>query len=256
MRDEGGTPISIEPAGTLTAGLFRREYHGRSRPVLVRGHAADWPARRRWNFDFFAREYGSIRVTIRRSFAETDELRTTIGEYLAGITRNPEPNSYYVANGDFCRECPELRADYEPPAFLPNWFDELPADVFPGFRWILIGPAGSGSRMHVDVFGTASWNVVLLGEKLWCFHPPGELAGESPQTMYCVQRAGDLVYIPSGWWHAVENLDASICVTENLVDEANVRVVAEEFDGAGLRGWRDFLKSRAAVARVDETGQP
>ena len=38
-------------------------------------------------------------------------------------------------------------------------------------EWLVIGPAGSGSRWHIDPFGTSAWNLLLSGCKLWCICP-------------------------------------------------------------------------------------
>ena len=46
-------------------------------------------------------------------------------------------------------------------------------------RWLLIGPARSGSALHVDPLGTSAWNTLLLGTKLWAVLPPdGDGEGE------------------------------------------------------------------------------
>jgi len=41
----------------------------------------------------------------------------------------------------------------------------------------------------------------------------------------CVQTPGDLVFIPSGWWHSVINLEESIAVTQNFVSSQNLEKV-------------------------------
>jgi len=118
----------------------------------------------------------------------------------------------------------------------------------PPYRWVLIGVPGTGGRVHTDHAGTSAWNAVVVGRKRWVFfHPdtPGHLledleeghpdersdfwyqhkyhavvervvqsTGVQPREV--LQRAGEVVYIPNGWWHIVRNETFTIALTENF----------------------------------------
>jgi len=41
-------------------------------------------------------------------------------------------------------------------------------------RWLIVGPARSGSSFHVDPNCTSAWNAVVRGSKKWIMFPPGK----------------------------------------------------------------------------------
>ena len=129
---------------------------------------------------------------------------------------------------------------------MPAPFDEdllsVMGDARPDYRWLIAGPARSGSTFHQDPNGTSAWNAVVTGAKAWiALHPsvrappgvhvsadraevetPLSLAewlmsyyapcrarygptAADPRTpglmVEGVCEAGEVVFIPSGWWH-------------------------------------------------------
>ena len=88
---------------------------------------------------------------------------------------------------------------------------------------------GSGAPTH---FHGDAWNAVAHGRKLWLLSPPAharysatpilpylearaEWVLENKNTehpYHCVQEAGDVLYVPADWGHAVLNLRPTIGV--------------------------------------------
>eukprot|EP00922_Rhytidocystis_sp_ex-Travisia-forbesii_P039156 GHVS01058278.1.p1 GENE.GHVS01058278.1~~GHVS01058278.1.p1 ORF type:complete len:373 (-),score=51.92 GHVS01058278.1:421-1539(-) len=55
----------------------------------------------------------------------------------------------------------------------------------------------------------------------------------------CLQKAGDVIFVPPGWWHAVVNIEDTIACTQNYVSYAN-------FDAA----WCSMRRGRPRLATL------
>jgi hypothetical protein len=124
-----------------------------------------------------------------------------------------------------------------------------PASLLPDLRFVYCGPARSRTPLHVDIWATHSWSVNVCGVKRWRFVPPWDahcLLDRWGQRMApslddackasctaafprvararCVellQRAGEAVFVPSGWAHCVENVTRCLSVNANWGNAGN-----------------------------------
>ena len=125
-------------------------------------------------------------------------------------------------------------------------------------RWLIMGPSKSGSSFHVDPNCNFAWNATVHGRKKWIMYPPHvtppavndhvslvewfvkhyhEDHESKSKRLECVTRAGELMYVPRGWWHAVLNLEFSIALTHNVVTERNLLLVTDFLgDGSSCVG--------------------
>jgi histone arginine demethylase JMJD6 len=140
----------------------------------------------------------------------------------------------------------------------------------PPHKWFLVGPERSGSKVHIDPLATSAWNTVIVGKKRWVIFPPEtakstcEAAGlfeegeddeagnyfmkvlerlkASNPDLVCyefTQNPGETLLVPSGWWHAVLNLEDTVAITQNFCSPWN-------FD----RVWRSARDGRPKTSQV------
>lgn len=115
------------------------------------------------------------------------------------------------------------------PDYLPDLFaaDDLTQLTFG------MGPANDGVMFHAH---TAAWSALMYGEKEWLCYSPDDFHGETydrlamlearalPSAIWpsggggaklkplrLTQRAGEIIYVPDGWWHATFSLSDTAC---------------------------------------------
>ena len=61
-----------------------------------------------------------------------------------------------------------------------------------------------------------------------------------------VQRPGETVAFPAGWWHAVVNLDATLAVTESYGRMSDLDAIVEKLRGGGRARFAEVVEREAA----------
>lgn len=105
------------------------------------------------------------------------------------------------------------------------------------YRFAYIGPPGTQTLLHFDVFGTYSWSYNVSGEKRWYFPTPTSnkwlldsipyglplppdlrVVSDIEPLIEVVQRPSDLVFVPACYLHQTHNLKGeAFLIPEHLM---------------------------------------
>lgn len=210
--------------------------HGR--PQIVMGLSDTW-ACRDWTFDYFKRHHGN---TYFESLVQGENTAIGIAfsdfYHYAKYQRDNFPLYIFDEGVDSRPDTKHLVDQWTvPEIFRDDWFDQFDDYIRPPYRWIIMSPKRSGQQMHVDPLATSAWNTLLSGKKRWIIFKPDAGIGvhadirETGIDWYLhhydefkhlehwdfIQHPGETVYIPSGYWHNVINLEDCVSVTQNFL---------------------------------------
>lgn len=77
------------------------------------------------------------------------------------------------------------------------------------------------------------------------FYP---LLSNEEKPIECTQLPGETIYVPSGWWHCVLNLETTVAVTQNFVNSKNFEFVCLDM----APGYRHKGLCRAGLLALEE----
>lgn len=241
---------NIEKCYKLSLEDFNSRYGFPNKPVVIQGVIDSWPASNLWSRENLTKRFCKPEQTW-----QVGRVDMNLNLYFKYCSVVKEENPLYLFDKNFAEKYPELLNEYTvPPCFENDFFSLLPIKDRPSYRWFFIGPPMSGSTFHKDPNSTSAWNALVKGKKLWIMFPPEIVPpgvypskDESQVTtpvsvsnwmlnyffdslknhnnIQCIQKPGDIIYIPNGWWHQVLNLEECIGVTQNFVSECNLNQV-------------------------------
>lgn len=263
-------------ASEVTMEQFRERFLKAGQPVIITDVVPTWPASAKWHPEALMEQYCETLIKVNEYNADEVRVKMTMRDYLIYMRENKEYKPMYVFDSSFQRRAPGLLQDFGiPQYFWEDLFAALDESHRPAFRWFLMGCPRTGSPFHRDPNGTSAWNAVTHGHKRWALYPPwmarvpGQHADDrhpnshkwwsliyptlAPQDkpIEFIQGPGDLIFIPSGWWHAVLNLDETLSVTQNFVNVENLDAVVHSLVFSNMQGVLQYWRARLMSLRPE-----
>ncbi|KAG6589436.1 2-oxoglutarate and iron-dependent oxygenase JMJD4, partial [Cucurbita argyrosperma subsp. sororia] len=130
----------------------------------------------------------------------------------------------------------------------PDSYQEKDEISCSDYRFVYMGAKGSWTPLHADVFRSYSWSANVCGKKQWFLLPPSQshlvfdrnmkaciynifdnnisenlFPGFKKATwLECIQEQNEIIFVPSGWYHQVHNLEDTVSINHNWFNSYNL----------------------------------
>ena len=189
-------------------------------------------------------------------FNSQEKISMTLKEYISYWkskgNQNDSKNLLYLKDWHFVKQFPNVELYSTPKYFTSDWLNEYWEDKNDDYKFVYLGPKNSWTPFHSDVFGSFSWSANVAGFKKWIFVQKGlepdniydiskilPLNNSQPgaqDTFDCkihgkiryfeiIQGPGEVIFVPSGWYHQVLNLTDTLSINHNWFNGTNIKYV-------------------------------
>ncbi len=219
---------------------FKKNYLKPEKPVILRGLWKDYPAYNKWTPDFFKSILGNFEIGVFDGQKETPDrsfksphYKMPFGEYIDHITSDSEEDlRLFLFN--ILKVKPELREDFSFPPLTNLYLRNIP--------FMFFGSKGAKVRMHQDMDWSNVFLTQLHGRKeVYLFAPEyskllyrypfnvhSPINPEYPDLKnypafkyvkgyHCVLEPGDTLFMPSGYWHYIKNLEGGYAINQRAL---------------------------------------
>lgn len=232
---------TIERRATISRNDFLENYYAKNVPLILTGITKNWAALSRWNPEYLKTNYGQVEIEV-QSNRNSDRLyeiniekhrrKMQMADYVDAVVSGGATNDYYMVANNGNIEKTELRGLLDDLEMFPEYLDPLDIN---GRAFFWFGASGTFTPLHHDPVNLIF--VQVYGRKVWQIIPPhythllynyrgvfSEVDIKDPDyeqyplfkkipIIEVTLEAGDAIFMPVGWWHAVKSLDISISMS-------------------------------------------
>ena len=285
--------LDLKPIPRVTVidkDAFLKEYFVPQRPVVMENLCNDWPAREKWNFEYFREKAGEIVVPLydgkpakgnQKSHIVAQKMK--MSEYIDILKSGPTDLRMFFFN--LLQNCPDLVKDFKYPELGVKFFKKLPV--------LFVGGEGAKVLMHYDMDLANNFHFNFAGTKKFILYPPSETkylykvpfsivsmeaidmdnpnfkdfpALAKAKGFEVTLKHGDALFIPSKWWHFVKYETPCLSLTlrslptkpTKILEVLKNVILVRNYDNLmrKIKGqkWIDYKNTRAVASTHKNVG--
>ncbi|XP_059303973.1 arginine-specific demethylase JMJ20 isoform X2 [Lycium ferocissimum] len=212
------------------------------------------------NLQFISTHFGKSKVQVAdcgtREFTDQKRIEMTVSEFVDRWLRvssddngDKSESLLYLKDWHFVKEYPEYIAYRTPVDFSDDWlnfyldkfrmhndpdtYSERNEISCSDYRFVYMGSKGTWTPLHADVFRSYSWSANVCGKKQWNMKSSvNNIFADVSQSKFpgfektiwweCTQEENEVIFVPSGWYHQVHNLEDTISINHNWFNGYNL----------------------------------
>ncbi|XP_043476912.1 2-oxoglutarate and iron-dependent oxygenase JMJD4 [Leptopilina heterotoma] len=267
----------------LSYNAFFCKYLIPNKPCIIQSNVTkDWLCRKNWiqnetpNFSLLHELFDDCIVPVadcNKRYYNSHQKNEMLVKNFLNYWQQLRINNYhenasflYLKDWHCKKDHPEMKFYDVPKYFASDWLNEYftgQKELNDDYMFVYIGPKGTWTPFHADVFSSYSWSANVYGKKRWLIFPPGEerhLRDSFGELIYdvsqeekikfndksvkfydIIQETGEIIFVPSGYHHQVWNLEDTISINHNWVNGCNI-----------LRMWLALQKELLSVMKEIE----
>jgi hypothetical protein len=247
---------------------FRETYLRQQLPVIITDLSKQWPAYKKWTWEFFKELVGNVQVGVYNNIRAGAKVPVNgsdgtmqFGEYLDLIQRGPVELRIFLFN--IFKYAPHIVKDLSFPDHLLNGFLKK-------FPMLFVGGAGSIAHMHYDLDVSHIFHTQFIGRKrvLLLRNDQSRLIYRMPSTVesaasfvdwhkgldtdkfpalkfakgfHTVLEHGDTMFMPAGYWHHMQYIENGFAMSLRALPSGIAPKLNSIYHLLGMRGFNNML---------------
>lgn len=222
-------------ADELTTEHFRKNYLKKSKPLIIKGYSALFPAGKKWTLNYLKKKLGNYNVGIFDNRVKTStayvkpHLFMPFSQYLDIIMEDKE-TPYRIFLFNMFKEFPELRKEFPTPVIMKGILGKI------GFAFF--GGKNTTVRFHYDIDASNVLLTQIIGRKRIILVSPeyNKMLYKLPFSSFSlidpaypdlekfpalkyvkgydfILHPGDSLFMPSRYWHFNTYLEGGMAVS-------------------------------------------
>ncbi len=266
---------AIDIVENISTQDFNEKYYKPMKPVIIKNLAKEWPAYKKWNWDYFIDVVGNTDVGVYNNVKSdaytpinTADAYMKFGDYLKKVQSGPLDLRIFLFN--IFQHAPQLTKDF-------TWPDHLIKGFVKKYPMLFVGGEGSITHMHFDIDTSHILHTQFMGRKRVLLFPfkeqhklyrkPWEVLSLANFANYnekfdyenfpatklangyeVILEHGDTLFMPAGFWHHMEYLDGGFAMSLRAMQSSLSGKLTGLWRLFGMRSIDTVLKKTAPKA--------